>query len=74
MYTRGYDMKGRVYASTDGLNYTFLFDHYNYNAPQTLNQGLDGSIYLMTNRGPGLLRNPLAGVSAAAARRSWNRG
>ena len=59
VYTRGYDMKGRVYSSTDGLNYTFLFDHYNYNAPQTLNQGLDGSIYLMTNRGPGLLRNPL---------------
>jgi hypothetical protein len=59
VYTRGYDLKGRVYSSTDGLDYNFLFEHYNYNAPQTLNQGLDGSIYLMTNRGPGLLRNPL---------------
>jgi hypothetical protein len=59
VYTRGYDVKGRVYTSTDGLNYTLLFDHYNYNAPQTLNQGLDGSIFLITNRGPGLLRNPL---------------
>ena len=59
LYTRGYDFKGRVYTSDDGLNYTFLFDHYNYNAPQGLNQGLDGSLYLVTNRGPGLLRNPL---------------
>jgi hypothetical protein len=59
LYTRGHDFRGRVYSSTDGLNYTFLFDHYNYQAPQTLNQGLDGSIYLITNRGPGLLRNPL---------------
>jgi hypothetical protein len=59
VYTRGFDYKGRVYSSTDGLNYTFLFDHYNYQSPQTLNQGLDGSLYLITNRGPGLLRNPL---------------
>ena len=59
VYTRGYDWKGRVYSSTDGMNYTFLFDHYSYNAPQTLNKGLDGSFYLATNRGPGLLRNPL---------------
>jgi hypothetical protein len=59
LYTRCYDGKGRVYSSADGLNYTFLFDHYNYNCPQTLNQGLDGSMYLLTNRGPGLLRNPL---------------
>jgi hypothetical protein len=59
VYTRCRDWKGRVYSSTDGLNYSILFDHYNYNTPQTLNQGLDGSIYLLTNRGPGLLRNPL---------------
>ena len=59
VYTRCYDNKGRVYSSRDGLNFTFLFDHYNYNCPQTLNSGLDGSMYLLTNRGPGLLRNPL---------------
>jgi hypothetical protein len=59
VYTRGYDTRGRVYSSKDGLNYTLAFDHYNYNAPQTLNRGLDGSMYLLTNRGPGLLRNPL---------------
>jgi hypothetical protein len=59
LYTRGVDLRGRVYCSADGLNYSLLFDHYNYNSPQTLNQGLDGSLYLLTNRGPGLLRNPL---------------
>jgi hypothetical protein len=59
LYTRGRDVKGRVYSSADGLNFELLFDRYNYNAPQTLNQGLDGSMYLITNRGPGLLRNPL---------------
>jgi hypothetical protein len=59
VYTRGSDHRGHVYGSTDGLNYTFLFDHYNYQSPQTLHQGLNGSIYLATNRGPGMLRNPL---------------
>ncbi len=59
VYTRGYDVKGRVYSSKDGLNFTFVFDHYNYNSPQTLNQGLDGSLYQISNPGPGLLRNPL---------------
>jgi hypothetical protein len=59
LHTRCSDFKGRIYESTDGLNFTFLFDHYNYEAPQVLNQGLNGSLYLVTNRGPSLLRNPL---------------
>jgi hypothetical protein len=59
VYTRGRDPKGRVYISQDGLNYKFLFDHPNHTVPQVLNQGLDGSLYLTTNPGPGWLRNPL---------------
>ena len=34
-------------------------DHWNHTVPQVLNQGLDGSVYLTTNTGPGWLRNPL---------------
>jgi hypothetical protein len=61
VHTRGVDPKGRIYISKDGLNYTFLFDHPNQTSPQTLNQGLDGSLYLATNPRPwpGWLRNPL---------------
>ena len=59
VHTRGRDPKGRVYTSQDGLNYMFLFDHPNHTVPQVLNQGLDGSLYLATNPGPGWLRNPL---------------
>jgi hypothetical protein len=60
IYTRGGKVaKGRVYRSSDGLNYQFAFDHYNHTVPQVVNQGLDGSIYLATNTGPGWLRNPL---------------
>src|SRR5712671_903899 len=45
VYTRGGNQqKGRAYRSSDGLNYYFGFDHYNYTVPQVLNQGLDGSI------------------------------
>jgi len=59
VYTRGRDPKGRVYTSSDGLNYNLLFDHPNHTVPQTLNQGLDGGLYLASNTGPGWLRNPL---------------
>lgn len=59
VHTRGVDRKGRVYTSTDGLNYTLLFEHYNEGVPQVLNEGLDGSLYLATNASPGWLRNPL---------------
>jgi hypothetical protein len=60
VYTRGGKVsKGRVYFSADGLIYRFVFDHYNHTVPQVMNQGLDGSIYLASNIGPGWLRNPL---------------
>jgi hypothetical protein len=59
IYTRGADRRGRVYRSIEGLNYYFVFDHWNWTVPQVLNQGLDGSLYLVTNTGPGWLRNPL---------------
>ena len=60
VYTRGgNNPRGRVYRSHDGLNYTFAFDNWNHTVPQVLNQGLDGSVYLTTNTGPGWLRNPL---------------
>ena len=48
-----------MYRSADGLHYHPQFDHWNHTVPQSLNQGLDGSLYLATNRGPGMLRNPL---------------
>jgi hypothetical protein len=63
IYTRGNDPKGRVYTSADGLNYSFLFDHPNHTVPQSLNQGLDSSLYLATNTGPGYLRNPLIALA-----------
>ena len=59
VYTRGPDSRGRVYRSADGLHFYLQFDQWNHTVPQSLNQGLDGSIYLATNRGPGWLRNPL---------------
>lgn len=59
LHTRGRDPKGRVYSSADGLNYTLAFDHPNHTVPQVMNQGLDGSLYISTNTGPGYLRNPL---------------
>ena len=59
VYTRGSDRTGRVYRSIEGMEYYFIFDHHNWTVPQALNQGLDGSLYLATNTGPGWLRNPL---------------
>jgi hypothetical protein len=59
VHTRGRDPKGRMYVSEDGLNYKLLLEHANHTVPQILNQGLDGSLYLATNPGPGWLRNPL---------------
>lgn len=51
--------KVRIYSSEDGMNFKFLFEAKNHYVPRVLNQGLDGSIYLATNPGPGFLRNPL---------------
>ena len=59
VYTRGRDPKGRVYVSSDGLNYKFLFDRTSPTSPQTLNKGLDGSLYMATNQAQGFPRNPL---------------
>ena len=61
VHTRGPDVDptGRLYYSLDGLHYYFRSDHWNHTVPQVLNQGLDGELYLTTNIGPGLLRNPL---------------
>jgi hypothetical protein len=51
--------KGRLYVSRDGLNFRPLTEWKNHTVPRTLNKGLDGSLYLTTNTGPGYLRNPL---------------
>jgi hypothetical protein len=61
VYTRGPDTDptGRLYWSRDGLHYYFRSDHWNHTVPQILNEGLDDSLYLATNTGPGWLRNPL---------------
>ncbi|MBI3208837.1 MAG: hypothetical protein HYZ37_08040 [Candidatus Solibacter usitatus] len=60
LYTRGAaDRRGRLYRSMAGLSYYFVSDHWNWTVPQGFNQGLDGSLYLTTNTGPGMLRNPL---------------
>jgi hypothetical protein len=44
-----------------------LFEHPNHTVPQVLNQGLDGSLYLATNPGPGWLRNPIPAAIFAPA-------
>jgi hypothetical protein len=59
LYTRGKDPYGRLYHSTDGLNYELLVARPNHTIPQVLNQGLDGKAYLVTNPSLGWLRNPL---------------
>jgi hypothetical protein len=51
--------KVRIYASNDGMKFKLLFEAKNHYVPRCLNRGLDGSIYLATNPGPGFLRNPL---------------
>jgi hypothetical protein len=51
--------KVRIYESDDGLKFKFVFESKNHYVPRSLNKGLDGSIYLGTNPGPGFLRNPL---------------
>jgi hypothetical protein len=51
--------KVRIYASNDGMKFKLLFEASNHFVPRCLNKGLDGSIYLATNTGPGFLRNPL---------------
>lgn len=52
--------KDRMYVSDDGLTFKFLFDWDNIqDTPTALSQGLDGSLYLATNRNKGWFRNPL---------------
>jgi hypothetical protein len=58
-YTRGNDPIGRVYISTDGMNFEQLFEKKNNTVPQALSQGLDESLYLATNPNWDMLRNPL---------------
>ena len=57
--TRGNDPIGRVYRSTDGMNYELFFEKKHNTVPQVLNQGLDGSLYLATNPNWDIVRNPL---------------
>jgi hypothetical protein len=52
--------KVRIYASDDGMKFKLLFEAKCHYVPRCLNKGLDGSIYLATNPGPGFLRNPLS--------------
>lgn len=59
IHTRGNDPHGRLYASTDGLNYQLLSARSNNTVPQIMSTGLDGSIYLATNPNLDMLRNPL---------------
>jgi len=60
VYTRGRDRIGRIYQSADGLHFELLFSHPNNPTPQSLNMGLDGSLYLATNAGrESWVRNPL---------------
>ena len=59
VHTRGRDPNGRLYTSSDGLNYQLALTHWNNTIPQVLNAGLDGSLYLATNPNKDMLRNPL---------------
>lgn len=59
LFTRGKDPMGRLYESDDGFNYRLVLSRPNVTVPQMLNVGLDGSLYVATNPGPGWLRNPL---------------
>lgn len=59
VYTRGSDGRGRVYTSTDGLNYTLKLERKNNAVPQVLNRDLSGRLYLATNPNLDWLRNPL---------------
>ena len=65
LYTRGSDPVGRIYRSTDGLNFSPRFEKKNNMVPQVLNQGLDGSLYVATNPNWDMLRNPLVGYPMA---------
>ena len=58
VYTRG-SGTGRLYRSIDGIVFNLMSEKENLNVPQILNKGLDDSLYIATNPGPGLLRNPL---------------
>ena len=59
LYTRGGDPVGRLYSSTDGLNFKLCGQRYNNTVPQVLNKGLDGCLYIATNPNMDILRNPL---------------
>jgi hypothetical protein len=57
--TRGMDPIGRIYTSTNGMDFKLLFEKKHNTVPQVLNQGLDGSLYLATNPNWNIVRNPL---------------
>ena len=48
-----------IFLSKDGFEFKLISETWNHTVPRILNQGLDGSLYLSTNTGPGYLRNPL---------------
>jgi hypothetical protein len=63
IHTRGVDPVGRLYRSTDGLNYRLHREQAMHTVPQSLNRAPDGTLYLATNPRPAppavWLRNPL---------------
>jgi len=65
VYTRGGESNpmGRLYRSTDGLNYRLLLESPAHTVPQPMSQGLHGELYVATNPFPApdgpWLRNPL---------------
>ena len=63
VHTRGADPVGRLYRSTDGLDYELYREQALHTVPQVLNAGPDGDLYLATNPSPSSpavwLRNPL---------------
>lgn len=65
IYTRGGESNpvGRLYRSTDGLNYQLFLAAPAHTVPQPMSQGLNGELYVATNPFPGSegpwLRNPL---------------
>jgi len=59
LYTRGADPQGRLYESSDAIDWKFRLAKANNTVPQVLNQRLNGELYLTTNPNQDMLRNPL---------------
>jgi hypothetical protein len=58
VYTRG-SRFGRLYISKNAVDFQLSLEKRNLSVPQILNELPDGSLYVATNPGPGMLRNPL---------------